>query len=392
LDGLRVIDMTGLGMGPLAGQVLGDHGADVIKVEAPSGDVFRHVLPQGGPGMSHAFLQFNRNKRSLAIDLKSAAGAAAFRRLVPTADIVLSNLRPAAMRSLGLDFEALRALKPDIIFCACYGYSERGPYAGRPAADDTIQAMSGLTELQRRAYGTPQLVASVVADKAVGLSVVNAVLSAIIHRMKTGQGQAIEVPMFETMVAFVMPEHLAGRSFEPPRGEMGYSRIVNPERKPFATRDGHLCVLPYTTEQWRRFFRLIGRDDLGQDAALADPVERSRRIRELYAIIDQVMPQRTTAEWIELLIEHDILFGKVNTPEELLTDPHLAALDMFPLVEHDTLGTLRLLGFPASYSASPPSLRRLAPRLGQHSREVLAELGYSSDAIEAMAGAGVIVG
>ena len=384
LDGVRVIDMTSLGMGPLAAQILGDHGADVIKVEAPAGDAFRHVLPQGSPGMSHAFIQFNRNKRSLAIDLKSAAGGEAFRRLLKTADIVLSNLRPSAMKGLGLDYESLRAIKPDVIFCACYGFSERGPYAGRPAADDTIQAMSGLADLQRMASGTVQFVASVVADKAVGLALVNAVLAAVIHRMKTGRGQAIEVPMFETMVAFVMPEHVAGRSFEPARGEAGYSRVVNPERRPYATKDGYLCVLPYTTAQWIRFFRLIGRHDLADDKRLADPVERSSRFRELYGVIDKAMPLRTTQEWVDALLANDIMFGKVNSPDDLIADPHLAALAMFPLVEHPSEGTLRLIGFPISFSETPNRLRRLPPNLGQHSREILAELGFTADELDRM--------
>ena len=391
LHGLRVIDMTSLGMGPLAAQILGDHGADVIKLEPPTGDVFRHVLPQKSAGMSHAFIQFNRNKRSLAIDLKTKDGRTAVRRLLKTSDVVLSNLRPPAMKGLGLDYESIREIKPDIIFCAAYGYSERGPYAGRPAADDTIQAMSGLAGLQRMASGSLQFVASVVADKAVGLSLVNSVMAAIIHRMKTGHGQAIEVPMFETMVAFVMPEHVAGRTFEPALGGAGYSRVVNPERRPYATKDGYLCVLPYTTPQWLRFFKLIGRDDLANDPKLADPVERSHRFQELYALIDKTMPMRTTDEWVDALLENDILFGKVNTPDDLLVDPHLAALDMFPLVEHPTEGRLRLIGFPISFSETPNRLYRLPPKLGEHSREVLAELGYDSADLDRMADARTIV-
>jgi crotonobetainyl-CoA:carnitine CoA-transferase CaiB-like acyl-CoA transferase len=392
LSGLRVVDMTSLGMGPLAGQILGDYGADVIKLEPPTGDVFRHVLPQSSPGMSHAFIQFNRNKRSLAIDLKAEAGRAAILRLLGTTDVLLSNMRPAAMKSLGLDYETIRAIKPDIIFCAAYGYSERGPYAGRPAADDTIQAMSGLADLQRKTSGTLQFVASVVADKAIGLSLVNAVLAAIIHRMKSGRGQAIEVPMFETMVAFVMPEHVAGRSFEPPRGEAGYSRVINPQRRPYATKDGYLCVLPYTTAQWLRFFRLIGRDDLAEDKLLADPVERSRRFRELYTLIDETMPTRTTDEWVEALLANDILFGRVNSPDDLLADPHLKALDMFPLVEHPSEGTLRLIGFPISFSETPQSLRHLPPTLGEHSREILEELGYTPAQISDLQAGQVVIG
>jgi crotonobetainyl-CoA:carnitine CoA-transferase CaiB-like acyl-CoA transferase len=218
LDGIRILDMTTLGMGPYAAQMLGDHGADVIKVEDPEGDIWRHVLPSRSKGMSHVFIQFNRNKRSVALDLKSPAGKEAMLRLVASADVLLSNLRPAAMARLDLTDDALRRVKPDLIFCACYGYSERGPYAGRPAADDTIQAMSGLAGLMLRSTGRQQFVPSVVADKAVGQAVANAVLAAIVHRLRTGEGQSIEVPMFETMVAFVMSEHMAGKTFQPPIG------------------------------------------------------------------------------------------------------------------------------------------------------------------------------
>ena len=377
LSGIRVLDMTSLGMGPLAGQILGDHGADVIKVEPLTGDSFRHMSPQSSPGMSHVFLQFNRNKRSIALDLKSDDGKRALLSLLKSCDIFLSNTRPSAMKSLGLDYEAIRLVNPKVIFCGAYGYSERGPYAGRPAADDTIQAMSGLTDLQQRVTGNAQFVATIVADKAVGLALVNSVLAALIYRMKTGKGQAIEVPMFETMVAFVLPEHMGGKAFEPSRGDTGYSRILNPQRRPYATQDGALCVLPYTTAQWLRFFKLIGRDDLAQDPLLQDPLARTARIPELYEIIAKVMPSRTTQVWVDALIENDIMFGSVNSIDDLIADQHLRALNMFPVVEHPTEGAIRLIGFPISFSESPCGLYRLPPKLGEHSRQVLAEIGYS---------------
>lgn len=391
LDGIRILDMTTLGMGPYAGQMLGDHGADVIKVEDPGGDIFRHVLPSRSKGMSHAFIQFNRNKRSVALDLKSSAGKEALLRLVASSDVLLSNLRPAAMERLGLTDDALRQVKPDLIFCACYGYSEKGPYAGRPAADDTIQAMSGLTGLMLQSTGRQQFVPSVVADKAVGQAVANAVLAAIVHRLRTGEGQSIEVPMFETMVAFVMPEHMAGKTFEPPLGEMGYARILASQRRPYPTKDGHLCVMPYTTAQWLRFLRLIGRDDLAADPEIIDMRGRSRRFEELYGLIAEVTPTRTTVDWVHDLAAQDIPFGRVNSPEDLLVDPHLQAMDMFPCVEHPDEGTLRLIGFPVRYSLTPNRLRRLPPRVGQHTRELLQELGYPDEQIDAMHTGGAVV-
>jgi len=384
LDGIRIVDMTSLGMGPLAAQILGDHGADVIKLESPDGDIFRHVLPRRSEGMSHTFIQFNRNKRSVALDLKMPDGKEAMLRLVGTADVVLSSLRPTAMARLGLTEAALRAVRPDLIYCACYGYSEKGPYAGRPAADDTIQAMSGLTGLQQMSTGQHQFVPSVIADKAVGQAVANAVMAAIIHRLRTGEGQAIEVPMFETMVAFVMPEHVAGRTFEPPIGGIGYARILAAQRRPHRTKDGYLCIMPYTTAQWQRFLKLIGRDDLANDPDIADMGGRSRRFEELYAVIADAAPSRSTDEWIADLVQHDILFGKINTPDELLNDPHLLAMNMFPTVDHPSEGLIRLLGFPISYSRTPNRLRHLPPKIGQHTQALLRELGYSDEELRAM--------
>jgi len=391
LAGLRVLDMTSLAMGPLAAQILGDYGADVVKVEPPTGDAFRHTLPTHSPAMGHAYLQFNRNKRSLAIDLKAPDARDAFRRLIAQADIIVSNVRPSGMRGLGLDYDSVAAINPTIIYCAAYGYSERGPYAGRPAADDTIQAMSGLVELQGRNTGTPQFVASVIADKAAGLTLCNAVLAAIIHRMKTGSGQFIELSMFEAMVAFVMPEHLAGLTYDPPLGESGYSRIMSPLRRPFATRDGYLSVLPYTTAQWQRFLRLIGRDDLADDPDLAVPAKRNARTTELYGLIEAAMPGRTTREWLAALLDADILIGEVLTPEQLIVDPHLDATGLFVMVDHPTEGRIRLMNPPVYSSAFPTRLAHLPPTLGQHSREILAEAGLDTAAIDALVGAGHVL-
>lgn len=391
LAGLKVVDMTSLAMGPLAAQTLGDYGAEVVKVESLGGDPFRATLPSRSSGMGHAFLQLNRNKQSLAIDLKAPAARQAFQRLVAGADIFMSNVRPSGMAGLALDYQAVRAINPAIIYCAAYGFSEGGPYAGRPAADDTIQAMSGLAELQGRAAGTPQLVASVVADKAVGLMLVNAILAAVIHRMKTGEGQSIEVPMFEAMVSFVMPEHLAGLSYVPAEGPSGYNRIINPMRRPHATSDGWLVVLPYTTAQWHRFFHLIGRADLAADADLADPTKRNRRLEELYGLVGAAMPSRTTAEWVAALLAADILFGEVFSAEQLLEDPHLSTVGLFQTVRHPTEGDIRLMRFPVQSSAGPTRLGRLPPLLGQHSRAVLEGAGLSPAEVDALIASGSVV-
>jgi crotonobetainyl-CoA:carnitine CoA-transferase CaiB-like acyl-CoA transferase len=388
LHGIRVVEMATLGMGPIAGQTLGDYGADVIKLESVAGDLFRHITPAVSADMGHTFIQLNRNKRSLALDVKSARGRELVQDLLGSADVFLSNTRPSALRKLGLDHASLRAANPGLIHCTAHGFSENGPYAGRPAADDTIQAMSGLVDLQHRAGGQPVFVASVVADKAVGLMIVNAILTALLRRAKTGTGQSIEVPMFESMVAFLMPEHMAGKTYTPQRGAPGYARIVNPKRRPFRTADGLICVLPYTDDQWRRFFELIDRPDLLADAELATQIGRSRRFEELYAIIEDVMPRRTTAAWTQLLTGIDILFGEVNTLEQLFDDPHLTALGMFPEYDHPSEGRLRLIGFPIHSSEPSTALRRLPPRLGEHSVEIAVELGVPEQQVSEMIAAG----
>lgn len=380
LSGVRVVDLTQLAVGPLATQILGDMGADVIKVEPTGGEIFRHIVPQRSAGMSHAFLQLNRNKRSLALDLKSDQGREAMKRLLASSDVFVANYRAAALEKLGLSYEAVKAINPDIVYCVSYGYSEKGPYAGRPANDDTTQAASGLSWLQREAAGTDTLIPSVIADKAVGMTVAYAILGAIIYKLRTGKGQFVEVPMFESMVAFVMPEHMAGKSFDPPIGPAGYSRIINSYRRVFATKDGRLCIHPYTTDQWIRFFKLVGREDMANDPAYTDPAERSRRYVELYSFIEEIARQWTSAEWIDALSKHDILFSEVNSPEDLLHDPQLAASGLFQEVEHPTEGKLKLLGWPVTYSQSPNGIRHLPPNIGQQNDEILKELGLAGDA------------
>lgn len=383
LDGVRVIDMTGVGMGPWATQMLADMGADVIKVESPGGgDIFRHVHPQRHAGMSHAFLNLNRNKRSIVLDAKLAPERAALLALIDRADVFVSNVRPQALARLGLDYPALRERNPRLIYCGCYGYSEAGPYAGRPAVDDTIQAASSLAWFQGGDAGPPRYAKSIIADKVAALWVAQAIAIALYARERSGFGQAIEVPMFESLVAFMMIEHLAGRTFVPPVGPAGYNRITSDNRKPFRTRDGYLAVVPYTDAQWQRFFALAERPDLSADPRFAKLNERSQNIGELYALLEPILAARDTAQWIALLESADLPFAAVNSVDDLLTDPHLQAVGFWHSMQHPTEGQLTLPGIPVRYSATPGSIRRPPPTYGQHTAEVLAELGITLPAKE----------
>jgi crotonobetainyl-CoA:carnitine CoA-transferase CaiB-like acyl-CoA transferase len=374
LDGVRIVDLTSVGMGPMATQLLADMGADVVKIEGAEGDVFRHVTPQRHHGMGHPHLNLNRNKRSVVLDLKTPSGMADLLALIAGADVFISNMRAPALRRLGLDAEALTKKYPKLIYCGCYGYSEKGPYAGRAAVDDTIQAASGLAWLQGDAGNAPPCyVKSVVADKVLALYVAQAVTAALFARERTGKGQAVEVPMFECMVSFLAVEHLAGKTFVPPEGPTGYSRLLNPFRRPFQTTDGFIGVVPYTDGQWRRFFEIIGAPELARDERYRTQATRSRHFGQLYEIIDVALKQKSTVEWIALLKDADIPFAPVNSLDALLDDPHLAAIGFWRKLEHPTEGALIQAGLPISFSLTPMEVRRHAPGIGEHTAEVLAE-------------------
>ena len=289
LAGVRVIDMTTVAMGPYATQILGDMGAAVTKVESPEGDVFRNAAPARHPGMGAAFLNLNRNKRSVVLNLKKDADKAALLDLLKDADVFASNTRPQALRKLGLSYDVLEKHNPRLIFCGMYGFSERGPYSGRPAFDDVIQAMSGLAALQgHNSSEGPEYVNTIMADKCAGLTAAYAISMALYEREKSGRGQAIEVPMFETMVSFNLLEHMAGQTFRPKMSNMGYERILSPHRRPYRTRDGFIGLLPYTTAQWKRFFEIAGTPEHAADPRFNDPVKRSENINTLYGILSLI--------------------------------------------------------------------------------------------------------
>ena len=384
LHGIRVIDMTSVAMGPYATQIMGDMGADVIKVESPEGDVFRYAAPARHTGMGAAFLNFNRNKRSVMLDLKQPEALQSLLALVAEADVLVYNVRPRSMKKLGLDYETLRALNPRLVYCGAYGFSEKGRYAGRPAFDDIIQAMSGLAAVQTNPVtNEPAYVNTILADKTAGLTVAYSVAMALFERERSGQGQSIEVPMFETMVSFGMLEHLAGSTFDPAEGPMGYQRLMSKWRRPYRTADGFIALMPYTTAQWQRFFTLADRPDVAQDPRFMDPSQRSQNINTLYGMLADVVALKPTREWLALLATADIPHSEVFSLDTVLADPHLADAGMVLQHEHPSEGALNAIGIPVTFSRTPGSIRRLAPTLGEHAAaDVAAEWKQSGDKTE----------
>lgn len=375
LEGIRVLDLSTVILGPMAAQYLGDLGADVIKVEAPEGDITRAIGPRRHEGMGALFLANNRNKRSIVLDLKDASSRPVLRRLVERSDVVLHSIRSGAAARLGLSWEALSAVNPRLILCQALGFGESGPYAGRPAYDDIVQALSGLAMLQQGIAGVPRYVPSIVGDKVTAVHAALAVVTALFHRERTGLGQQVRIPMLETIVAFTAAEHLGGAVFEPVVGEMGYTQVRRGLRRPFRTADGWVCMLPYSDRDWRRFLELAGRPELAEDPAWTTMAGRQAQAEALWTRVAEFMPTRTTADWLAALRAADIPGAAVQDLEQLLDDPHLAATGFWEMHEHPTEGRLRLPASPLGLSASPPSIRRLPPRLGEHTDEVLHEIG-----------------
>ena len=359
LAGVRVLDLTSVGMGPYATQILGDMGAEVVKVESPEGDVFRYTEPSLHPGMSAVYLNLNRNKRTVTLDMKQQGDKDRFLSLLDESDVFVTNVRPKALARLGLGYEQLSVRNPRLIYCAAVGFGQAGPYAGRPAFDDIIQAMSGIADLQGRNGDRPRYVNTIVADKVAGLTVAYAIPMALYEREKSGLGQYIEVPMFETLVSFTLIEHLAGATFEPQFGQMGYGRVLSEYRRPYRTTDGFIALLPYTDTQWARFFMLADRPDLATDTRFQLAENRSRNFDMLYAALSEIVLGHSTAHWLKVLESADIPHSTVNTIESLVDDPHLKAVGFFGRVEHPTEGPLRTLGIPTKFSRTPGSVKRL---------------------------------
>jgi len=386
LSGVRVLDLSTVVMGPFATQILGDFGADVIKVETPEGDLIRYAWPFRNPGMGSIFLNTNRNKRSVVLDLKKPAALAAFLRLVEKSDVLVYNVRPQAMARLKLSYEEVSAVNKKIIYVGCFGYSQRGPNAAKAAYDDMIQGAAGIPWLlHKQGAREPRYAPMIVADRSVGQQVASAVSAALYYREKTGKGQRVDVPMYEHLLQMILGDHLGGETFEPPHGPSGYIRILSPDRRPYQTKDGYVCALIYNDKQWKGFFDVIGKPEILKQPEFASHEARSRNYDRAYAMVADELKKRTTAEWVEAFERADIPVQRMNSLDDIVADPHLAAIGYLKSVEHPSEGKIKVLAVPSEWSESAPEYRRHTPRLGEHTREVLREAGLSEAEIDRLA-------
>ena len=384
LAGVRVIDLTSVLMGPSATQALADLGADVIKVETPEGDATRRIGPASAEQMGPIFLGTNRNKRSIVLDLKQPEGRAAFLRLAKTADVVAYNVRPKAMERLKLTYEDVAAVNPRIIYVGMLGFSQRGRNAPLPAFDDLIQASMGLPAMLAISGNCePRFVPLNIADRSVGLYAFGVIASALYAREKTGTGQRVDVPMFETMVPYILGDHLYGQKYVPAKGEYGYPRLLAQSRQPYPTKDGYIGCTMYTDEHWRRFLVLSGQGELADtDSRFANLTNRTASIDALYALVGRALREKTTAEWTALLTAADIPVSPVHTFDTLLSDAHLNDIGFFREEEVSSIGTIRETAVPSEWHGTPPRSYRPPPTLGEHSAEVLREVGYNEAEID----------
>ena len=381
-------------LGAYATSLLGDMGADIIKVESPSpkngagGDIMRWAgdTPSGERnGLGPIYMTINRNKRSVLLDLKQDSAREALLKLISTADVFAANIRYEGLKRLGLSYEDVRKVKPDIVYVIGTGYGEDGVYGGRPAYDDLIQAASGIASMASEVDGDPRprFFPTLVADKTTGLFMANAILSALFHKERTGTGQFVEVPMMESMVSFLLTEHLYGHTYEPPTGPIGYVRVTAPDRKPYRTSDGYIAILPYSDKQWRDFFSLGGKPDLFETDIRFNTYEnRTRNIRHLYAMVEDVTSLKSTEEWMTLLTNADIPCARVNRLGDLMQDPHLQSVGLFEKRTHPVEGSYWSIRHPVTYGETPASIRRDPPLLGENTQEVFRELGLNDDEIE----------
>lgn len=384
LAGLRILDLTTVLMGPFATQMLGDLGADVIKVEPPHGDPIRRLGPSRNSAMGPIFLHTNRNKRSISLDLKSLEGRDALLELCARADAFVFNVRPQSMDRLGLSYDVVRERNPSIVYAGLVGYGAGGAYSDRPAYDDLIQGAVALPWLMQTTDGSePRYVPMTIADYFVGVSAAANILAALLYRERSGCGQQLEIPMFETMAQLTLGQHLGGETFDPPVGAAGYQRLLAKDRRPFRTRDGHICALVYSDRDCKALFTRLDRlVEYETDSRFNTYTSRGKHAREFYEWLSKIFLERTTKEWMTLLLEEDIPVMPMNTLDTLFDDPHLENVGFLQWLDHPTEGRIRSIRNPARWSATPPESLRLAPHLGEHTEEVLREAGISAERIK----------
>lgn len=392
LAGIKIIDLTTVLMGPFATQILGDMGADVIKIEPPEGDLIRQIGPARNAGMGALFLNTNRSKRSVCLDLKHIEGRKALLALLKDADVLVHNLRPQAMQRLGLAYEDLATDFPRLVYASLCGFAQDGPYAEKAAYDDLIQGAAVLSSLIAEAGdGTPRYVPCALADRAVGLAAVGAICATLVHRERSGKGQKLEVPMFETMLGVVLGDHLSGATFEPALPDHGYQRLLSRDRRPYRTADGYICVLIYNDRHWRDFLAEINMSELPtRDTRFANFANRTQNIDHVYAFLAAQFLTRSTRDWLATLARIDVPAMPMHTLDSVLTDPHLQATGYFGQIEHPSEGRLRTLAAPTQWSATPVEIVHHAPQLGENSIAVLREAGYDENAINALLALGVL--
>ncbi|MGX8014184.1 CaiB/BaiF CoA transferase family protein (plasmid) [Mesorhizobium sp. ORM8.1] len=389
LQHIRVVDLSINILGPIATQILGDMGADVIKVESPEGDFMRSVGPSRNEHMGAFFLNMNRNKRGVVLNLKDDASKAALFRLIDTADVLVHNMRPGAAKRLGLDYDSIKKRKPDILYAWATGFRKDSSRSELPAYDDVVQGISGIPDLFRRRSGEPEYFPMMIADKVCGYSLANAIMVGLIHRERTGEGQEIHLPMYDTMVAFNLIDHLwYGVLAEPERG-LGYQRALTPHRKPYATKDGYIALMASTDGHWAKMFEVLERPELAKDPLYAKAVNRVPRLGELYEMLGVMLKNKTTDEWLELFNELQIPSGRINTLEDLLADPYFAEGNFFIHQQHPSEGAMITMAYPASFSKTGACYSKPVPRLGQHTKEILESLDFSADQIAEIEGRAV---